>query len=244
LVRHGAELAAMGLISIASLLSASEVYVESKRALIVDDELAVLTGLSKALHTLCMFKGEVRVVVNGRQAINETSDCFYDICFLDIKLPDINGLDVMVDINKRSPLTHVILMSGMYSAKSMKKIAEDAGGFFIEKPFNFYQIKHMMEMAMEGNGDHYFEQSGVKRKRKFRRKQLEQIVSFYVQEANFMEFKGGAIDISYAGIGLETYYTLEIGQILSFGKGLAHKTGIKAWSSSNNNHCRAGIKFI
>jgi hypothetical protein len=59
-----------------------------------------------------------------------------------------------------------------------------------------------------------------------------------------MEFKGGDIDISYAGIGLETYYTLEIGQILSFGKGLANKTGIVAWSSSNNNHFRAGIKFI
>lgn len=118
------------------------------RVLIVDDELPILTGLSRALHELCDFKGEVTTVVNGREAIHNVSHCFYDICFLDIKLPDISGFNVMKDIKNISPETQVILMSAGSRASNMEKIIKAEEAFYIEKPFDFHQIKETMKKVL------------------------------------------------------------------------------------------------
>jgi DNA-binding NtrC family response regulator len=122
-----------------------------KRSLIVDDELTILTGLSKALHELCGFRGAVRTVVNGREAIYEASLCFYDICFLDIRLPDINGLEVMRDIKEISPETKIIFMSASYTLDDLKMLVANGEAFYIYKPFNFSQIKYVMDLALADN---------------------------------------------------------------------------------------------
>ncbi|MEW6599543.1 MAG: response regulator [Nitrospirota bacterium] len=105
----------------------------TKKILIVDDELAILTGLSKALRELCGFPGEIRTVVNGREAVYEARSCFYDICFLDIKLPDINGLDVMRDIHYVSPETSIMLMSASHVRDDLKQIIEKGEAFSISR---------------------------------------------------------------------------------------------------------------
>ncbi|MDH4027409.1 MAG: response regulator [Nitrospirota bacterium] len=221
-----------------------------KRILIVDDELPILTGLSKALHKLCDFPGEIRTVVNGREAVREVCYCFYDICFLDLQLPDMNGIQVMEDIYDISPETNIILMSASFTETAMDKIKENSDIFYIDKPFNFTQIKLYMKQALEGgnesNGGRASDrQTKTGSRRKFRRKPLEKIIGFYVKDTSNMEFKGGIIDISYAGVGIETYYPLERGQFLFFSRGVAHKTGIVLWSKKNSDsHYRAGIRFV
>ncbi len=120
-----------------------------RKVLIVDDELPIRSGLSKALYELCDFRGEVRTVVTGMEAIDNICDSFYDICFLDIKLPDINGLDVMKDIKSISPATNVILMCAGCLPSDFEKIKEERGAFYIEKPFNFPQIKDTMKKVLE-----------------------------------------------------------------------------------------------
>ena len=221
-----------------------------KRILIVDDELAILTGLSKALRELCGFPGEIRTVVNGREAIYEVSHCFYEMCFLDIKLPDINGFDVMKDINYISPETNIILMSASLLQDEMRSVIEKEGAFFIDKPFNFSKIRHLIKAAMEGNGDFYEDmesgiQEGIKLNRKNKRRPMAKTISFYVKGDNDIKYKGGVIDISRTGVGIETYYPLERGHVVSFRGGLGNKTGMVVWSNNGyENHCRAGIEFV
>lgn len=167
-----------------------------KRILIVDDELSILSGLSKALPELCGFSGEIRTVVNGREAIHEVSHCFYDMCFLDIKLPDINGFDVMKDIKYISPGTNIIFMSASLLQDDMKNVIEKGEAFFIDKPFNFSQIRHVIKAAIEGKGDFYEDresgiQEGMKTNRKHKRRPMAKTISFYVKDDNDIEFKGG-----------------------------------------------------
>lgn len=215
-----------------------------KKALIVDDELAVLTGLSKALRDLCGFLGEIRTVVNGREAVHEASHCFYDLCFLDIKLPDINGFDVMKDIHYVSPETNIMLMSASHILDNLRKVIDNGEAFYIDKPFNFSRIKYIMKAALDGKQESV-KRGGMtgKRSRMFRRRSASKIISFNVKDMVLMEIKGGLVDISYAGMGLETYFPLERGQLLSI-KGLANRTGTVVWStSSGRDHYRAGIRF-
>lgn len=222
----------------------------AKKILIVDDELSILSGLSKALPALCGFSGEIRTVVNGREAIYEVSHCFYDICFLDIKLPDINGFDVMQDIKYISPGTNIIFMSASLLRDDMKNIIEKGEAFFIDKPFNFFQIRNIIKTAMKTKGESSESrktglQEGMKMNRKHKRRPMTKTISFYVKDGSDIAFKGGVTDISHTGVGIETYCPLECGHIVSFRGGLGNKTGIVAWSNNScENYCRAGIKFI
>ncbi len=116
--------------------------------MIIDDEPLILSEMSKGLCQICDFRGEIKTVGNGKDAIDEICHCFYNICFLDIGLPDINGLEVMKMINKMSPETSIVIMSGCYITEYMKKKIEEGASMFIEKPFDFYQIKTFMKQNL------------------------------------------------------------------------------------------------
>lgn len=216
------------------------------RILIVDDELPVLCGLSRALHELCNFFGEVRTVVNGREAVYEVSNCFYNVCFLDIRLPDISGLTVLKDIKDISPETDIILMSASPASHEVKQLINSKTAYYINKPFNFERIKHLMKLTLDRT-DHICKKESFfedKDKRKYIRSPLSQAISFYVKGINVMEL-GGAVDISYEGICIETYYPLTRGDIILFKKGVSHERGIVIWSAQKDNYnYRGGIKFI
>lgn len=216
----------------------------NKKILIVDDELAILTGLSKALRELCGFLGEIRTVVNGREAVHEACSCFYDLCFLDIKLPDINGLDVMKDIQYVSPETNIMLMSASHVRDDLKKIIENGDAVYIDKPFNFSQIRYLIKAALDGRQESARRGTmTVRRNRMFRRRAASKTISFSIKNNGLMEIKGRLIDISYAGMGMETYVPLDRGQILSL-KGVANRRGTVVWSTgSGKDHYRAGISF-
>ncbi len=225
-----------------------------KRILIVDDELLILSGLSKALHKLCNFQGEIKTVENGKDAIEEISRCFYDICFLDIKLPDLSGLEVMENINEISPETSVAIMTALVINDDMKRTIEEGASLFIEKPIDLSQIKAFVKEALEGNVDFYSDQKScgkgfIKGKRQFERKPLMKTFNYSVSvpdlgKPNMLNLRGDTIDISNAGVGIRTDYPLNLSHVLRFKKGIGHEAGIVKWSMINGNNCRVGIKFV
>ncbi len=119
-----------------------------KRVLIIDDDLIILSELSKALCKFCDFHGEIKTVDNGKDAIEEVSHCFYNICFIDINLPDLNGLDVMRNINEISPETNIVIMTASLITDHMKKTIEENASLFIDKPFDLSQIKAFMKQIL------------------------------------------------------------------------------------------------
>jgi DNA-binding NtrC family response regulator len=221
-----------------------------KKILIVDDELVILSGLSRVLKDMCCFHNEVRTVVNGREAIYEAGCCFYDICFLDISLPDINGMLVKESINEISPGTNIVLMSGRYSSDQFQEIAEERGAFYIEKPFDFHQISQVIKSTMAWDNNYDIaavpvREQKAKEKRKYQRKPLNKKVNIYITDNEYIKVICGGLDISYSGAGIQTYYPLELGQVVFLNSGIWIKSGIVAWSTKVGiNNYRAGINFI
>ena len=130
-----------------------------KRILIVDDEPLILSQMSKALYAICGFHGEIMTAENGEGAIKEIDGCFYNICFLDIMLPDMNGLDVMKKIKTVSPDTQIAIMTGSYITEDMKRTIDEGAALFLEKPFDFSRIKFFMNKVIGVGGVLYREQS-------------------------------------------------------------------------------------
>lgn len=124
-----------------------ERYFQVKKILIIDDELLIRQGLAKAIRD----KGiEVKTVNTGSDALLAISSCFFDLCFLDIRLPDANGLDIMKKIKDISPDTKIIIMTACDIYNEIKDSLEKSAYMFVEKPFDLLQIKEIAKDALWG----------------------------------------------------------------------------------------------
>src|SRR5512136_3432974 len=92
-----------------------------KKVLIVDDEETLKWSMSKSLSK-DKDKYEVIIANNGKEALTLLKDNKIDLVISDIRMPDINGLDLLVKIKKEYPETKVIIMTA-YGSPDVQKEA-------------------------------------------------------------------------------------------------------------------------
>jgi CheY-like chemotaxis protein len=81
------------------------------RVLVVDDEESVGLGMSEILKDEGFDAG---YVVNGAEALEELKDKPYNLVFMDMVMPGMNGLETYREIKRVSPKTKVILFTGYF----------------------------------------------------------------------------------------------------------------------------------
>ncbi|MCL6610339.1 MAG: sigma-54 dependent transcriptional regulator [Peptococcaceae bacterium] len=115
-----------------------------KRILIVDDEPTLRLSLKEALTN---WGYQADVAKSGLDAVKMLGEN-YHLIFLDLKLPDRDGLDVLADIRKGSPDTMVIIMTA-YGTTSSTVTAIKMGAYdYLNKPFDLVEIKFLIERAL------------------------------------------------------------------------------------------------
>jgi DNA-binding NtrC family response regulator len=117
-----------------------------KKILIVDDQQLLLYGLEKALKTETT---EVITSETGEVALAEIASSSYDLCFLDIFLPDMNGVDLLNRFKELSPATKVIMMTAGTITDRMKESIEKNAYMFVTKPFDLLQVKMLARRVLE-----------------------------------------------------------------------------------------------
>ena len=114
-----------------------------KKVLIVDDEETLTGSMSKSLSK-DKDKYEVMIANNGREALGLLKKGKIDLVISDIRMPDINGLDLLVRIKMEHPQTKVIIMTA-YGSSDVQKEANRRGSlFYIEKPFEISDIRKII----------------------------------------------------------------------------------------------------
>jgi CheY-like chemotaxis protein len=215
------------------------------KILVVDDEPLILYAIAKALHDCA----EVKTVATAEDALEEVNSGFYDLCFLDIFLPGLNGLDCMKKIQEISPETKVAIMTASHLDEDMKKIIRENSYDFIAKPFNLVQIKEIAKHALQGKVYKTFKPDTGKRR--FMRRPAAKTFKYTIsvpepEDLKLLHLEGSMIDISDGGMGMRTDYPLEPGRLLSFSEEVGHKAGIVRWCThlEEGNAYRAGIQFV
>ena len=94
--------------------------VELKKVLIVDDEETLTWSMAKSLSK-DKDKYEVLIANNGQEAMNLLKKSKVDLVISDIRMPDINGLDLLVRIKMEYPETKVIIMTAYGSSDVQKE---------------------------------------------------------------------------------------------------------------------------
>lgn len=223
-----------------------------KNILVVDDNELILLGLAKVLENESF---EVTTAGTGAAALEKLSSCRYDLCLLDIHLPDMNGLDLMKFIKDMCPASKVVIMSASFfnSASISEDLQQSTGSGacrFVAKPFSLCEITEVVRKELEEDEDFRFIGSRfVKCHRKISRRALPDSITFFMTliddgEAKRMTFQAKAIDLSQEGVGLQTDFPLKISQVIGFGTELSNRSGVVVWSSMVDEQTyRAGVKF-
>ncbi|TFH15777.1 response regulator [Candidatus Bathyarchaeota archaeon] len=99
------------------------------KIVIIDDDELSNESLKLLLADVLSHKIEIHSLYSGKNAISEIEKNNYDIVFLDNKLPDISGLDILKEIKRKNIVTNVIFLTGysdeQLAVKAMKLGATD-----------------------------------------------------------------------------------------------------------------------
>jgi two-component system, NtrC family, response regulator AtoC len=116
-----------------------------KKILIVDDQPFLLYGLERALKTEAT---EISTTDEGIVALTAMESSSYDLCFLDVFLSDVNGVELLERFKQVSPTTKVIMMTGKVITQSMQEYIEKNAYMFITKPIDLLQVKMLAKRAL------------------------------------------------------------------------------------------------
>ena len=102
---------------------------DKRKILVVDDELYVRLMLKGALNKDYL----VLEARDGEEAIDKIAVGNFDVVITDIRMPKVNGIEVLKFTKKNKPKTKVIVMSIFVSQKVINKIIELGADKYIEK---------------------------------------------------------------------------------------------------------------
>jgi two-component system, NtrC family, response regulator AtoC len=92
---------------------------------------------------------EVTSAETGAQGLRLVAEHRHEVALTDLKLPDIDGIELVTKLKESSPATEVIMITG-YGAVTEAIEATKAGAFyFMEKPVEFEELMALIERAVE-----------------------------------------------------------------------------------------------
>lgn len=102
---------------------------QKKRVLVIDDDKAVLESLSKVLERNGYL---VDSAVTGKEAIEKCKTKSYDVALIDLKLPDMEGIEVLA----KAKLPHAvkIMLTGYPSLVSGVRAMDEGVDSYLSKP--------------------------------------------------------------------------------------------------------------
>ena len=119
------------------------------RLLIVDDE----KGIRDALAQVFEYEGqEVRVAEDGPDALLVANTFQPDLVFLDVKMPGMDGLEVLARLGDESPGSLVIMISGHGTIETALEATRRGAYDFLEKPLDTDRLLVTFRRALELKG--------------------------------------------------------------------------------------------
>lgn len=131
--------------------------------LIVDDEQSYRQLLSLVFEEQ---GNNIRTAMNGRQALEMLDAEPADIIISDVKMPDMDGIEMLRAVRETLPDLGVILMTAFASVETAREAFKLGADDFIQKPFDVEELKLIVKKTLE-------KQALINENRAFKRAQRE-----------------------------------------------------------------------
>jgi DNA-binding response OmpR family regulator len=122
---------------------------QAARLLIVDDEQSICVVLARALGYLGF---DVEAANSGPEALARLAEANYDLMLLDIRMPGMDGMEVMQHVRQSNPELPIIIMTGQGTLESAIAALKLGALDFVLKPVGVPELAAAVEQAVHKQG--------------------------------------------------------------------------------------------
>ncbi|MGB9773739.1 MAG: response regulator [Bacteroidota bacterium] len=115
------------------------------RILVVDDDETLRSVLSNELKNEGYI---VETAADGDEAIKIVKQRKFDLALLDIKLPRVDGFQVLQYLKKEHPVIKVIMLTGFADLKNAIEAKKLGADDFVSKPYDIVDLVTTIERAI------------------------------------------------------------------------------------------------
>ena len=117
----------------------------SHRILVVDDE----ASHRKMIEAVLSAEGyEVAQAEDGRAAISAIEDRFYDLIIMDVRMPNVDGIEALQKIKHISPDIPIIIMTAYASVGTAVEALKSGAYDYLIKPLDIDELKILVDKAL------------------------------------------------------------------------------------------------
>jgi len=117
---------------------------KESRVLVVDDEL----GPRESLRMILMDEFDVVTAESAAQALEKIASHDFDVAILDIRMPDMNGIELLEKLKHDSPETEVVMITAYASVDTAASAMRYGAMDYIVKPFESVEIREAVKKGL------------------------------------------------------------------------------------------------
>lgn len=122
----------------------------NQRILVVDDEKNIRLTVTQALQTSGY---EVSSAINGQEALQKLNESDFSLILLDLKMPGMDGFEVLQRVVDMRPDIRVIIISAYGTVENAVEAIKLGAVDFIQKPFTPRELREIVTEVLDRNKD-------------------------------------------------------------------------------------------
>jgi DNA-binding response OmpR family regulator len=119
-----------------------------KTILVIDDDKSILRTFTRILQKAGY---EVEVAETGKEAMEKAEKNNYDLALVDIRLPDMDGTDLLVKMKDTMRKTVKIMITGFPSLETGVKALDEGADAYLVKPVKPDELLMLIEEKLKDN---------------------------------------------------------------------------------------------
>ena len=113
-----------------------------KRIIVIDDDKSILRTFTRILQKNGY---EIDVAETGKEAIEKSKKKKYDLALIDIRLPDMDGTDLLIKMQQIMRDTVKIMITGFPSLETGVKALDEGADAYLVKPVKPEELLALIE---------------------------------------------------------------------------------------------------
>jgi two-component system response regulator PilR (NtrC family) len=119
---------------------------QQARILVIDDDESIRRTISMALQHAGYF---VDTAENGKQAVKKTTENFYNLALIDIRLPDMEGTELLKALPETTPRMIKIILTGFPTLQNAVTAINKGVDAYLMKPVNSDELMRLIREHLD-----------------------------------------------------------------------------------------------